>query len=463
MSEVTATLQFIITIELLGLIGFPISHKLFSKLPDRGWGFSKIVGLLVSAWVIWILSSLRLVPFTPANVLATTLFVGLLSWLLLFRTKLRAIPAQTILFIVIEELLFLGIIVAWTFLRGLSPDYNGLEKFMDYGFMLSAMQTKYFPPLDHFLSGETINYYYYGHYIAAFMATLSRVPANLAYNLQMSLLFGLTAMQSFALASGLYHLISRLEVKRLPWRSISTGILGALLVSFFGNLHTAIFYPGNPTGYWYPDATRFIENTIHEFPIYSFIVNDLHGHVSDIPMVLFVLGILLIFVLKQRERLVFGTVRDLIRQMQIPTICILAFVIGTMYATNAWDFAIYLVLSGLVFWTINASLCGETIIWRQFFHYHVLLLTATQSILLLILAIIYFAPFWASLLPIFQGIGIVPFGSHSPLWQLAVLWGVRKDVNSERTSTLDVAADSHLNNRSVSVGKMGVYASAKQN
>ncbi|NCO55781.1 MAG: hypothetical protein GW876_10350, partial [Bacteroidetes bacterium] len=77
-----------------------------------------------------------------------------------------------------EEILFIGVSAIWTIVRGYAPDINGLEKFMDYGFMLSILKTEYFPPLDHFLARETINYYYYGHYLAAFITKLSQVPAS---------------------------------------------------------------------------------------------------------------------------------------------------------------------------------------------------------------------------------------------------------------------------------------------
>ena len=50
-----------------------------------------------------------------------------------------------------------------------------------------------------------------------------------------------------------------------------------------------------PNGYWYPNATRFIPFTIHEFPIYSFVVSDLHGHVLDIPIVLLTIATIFSF------------------------------------------------------------------------------------------------------------------------------------------------------------------------
>ena len=55
--------------------------------------------------------------------------------------------------------------------------------------------------------------------------------------------------------------------------------------------------PNKPSTYWYPNATRFIPKTIHEFPSYSYVVADLHGHVYDIPFVLLSISILFIIVM----------------------------------------------------------------------------------------------------------------------------------------------------------------------
>src|SRR5690606_25470567 len=100
--------------------------------------------------------------------------------------------------------------------------------------------------------------------------------------------------------------------------SIFSGILSAFLVTLGGNLHTIYSFfqsydVDNPspfwklnllpldkfgTEYWYPNATRFIQNTIHEFPSYSFVVSDLHGHVLDIPTVLFAISVSFVLIQK---------------------------------------------------------------------------------------------------------------------------------------------------------------------
>jgi len=418
MDEITVTWQFLLAIEMLGLIGWPVTRLVFAKLPDQGWGFTKIIGVLLVGWVMWMLSSLQVLPFNLDSLLLVTTIVAIINWVFVFRLA-QPFTKRTFFFVLIEEILFIGTFSIWTYLRGFAPDLNGLEKFMDYGFMLSILRTEYFPPLDHFLAGETINYYYFGHYLAAMITRLAQVSAAIGYNLQMSVIFGLTMMQGFTLGAGLFFLSLKKELSRLPWRSWLSGLLTAIFVGLIGNLH-ALFYQyilEDASSYWYPDATRFIENTIHEFPIYSFIVNDLHGHVSSIPMVLLILGLLGIYFVQKSQ---FSTLNS-----QFSILLPLSFTIGSTYATNAWDFAIYLLLSGIVIWVVQAlRLNRPGSFFNALFEWSSLLSTSVTSLALLGLSILWFLPYWLTVSPISQGIGIVPWNSNSPLWQLAILWGV---------------------------------------
>ncbi|MCX7881593.1 MAG: DUF2298 domain-containing protein, partial [Patescibacteria group bacterium] len=68
-----------------------------------------------------------------------------------------------IILIITEEFLFVVSFIFWVFVRGQEPSIRGLEKFMDFGFINSILRAKHFPPLDMWLSGHSINYYYFGH------------------------------------------------------------------------------------------------------------------------------------------------------------------------------------------------------------------------------------------------------------------------------------------------------------
>src|SRR5690606_20373540 len=84
------------------------------------------------------------------------------------------------------ELIFVVFLCLWSWVRSFSPDINGLEKFMDYGFMNSILRSEFFPPNDMWFAGKSINYYYYGHYVSALMTRMSMVPAAISYNLMIA-------------------------------------------------------------------------------------------------------------------------------------------------------------------------------------------------------------------------------------------------------------------------------------
>jgi YYY domain-containing protein len=168
-------------------------------------------------------------------------------------------------------------------------------------------------------------------------------------------LFAFTFSFSFSLIyNSVSYMIGELQKKNIPLKKQIFVFFGSLitaaLVSLGGNLHVLyIFFTpyknenpvpfsqlslalqSIPNAYWYPNATRFIYNTIHEFPIYSFVVSDLHGHVLDIPIVLTILALLLALFFSKK--------------ITLSKIALISFFLASAYMTNAWDGAIYLLLT----------------------------------------------------------------------------------------------------------------------
>src|SRR5258707_39132 len=50
---------WLLVIELLGLVSFPLAALVFRGLYDRGWGFSKLLGMLLLAYLTWLPASVR--------------------------------------------------------------------------------------------------------------------------------------------------------------------------------------------------------------------------------------------------------------------------------------------------------------------------------------------------------------------------------------------------------------------
>jgi uncharacterized membrane protein len=446
MSDVQATLQFLATVELLGLAAWPLTGRILGSFPDRGWAFSKTIGILLTTWACWIVSALHLVSFQRAHTAIVVTLLGGLCWAWKaragFLAKMRIEMKRDLIgpghsaHLIIGEILFVATFLGWTYLRSRAPQINGLEKFMDYGFMLSALKTQYFPPLDHFLGGESINYYYLGHVIAAVLVQLSGVTPGAGFNLQMSSIFGLGVAGSFAIGSALYQLVDGEAGERSRARSLMAGLMSATIVMFLGNLHYLVVGSFHGGRYWFPEATRFIPDTIHEFPFYSFIVNDLHAHVSDIPTALLniALGLLTYQVLSSATSTTSSSPRlsprlaPLLSREFALIFVAAAFSVGSCYAVNTWDLGIYLFLFGCIFWSANARAHGLKTggsLARNLFSAEVLVATALESVGLMLLAVLLFLPHWLAMRPPAKGVAMVPLGSRSPPMHLLVVWGIQ--------------------------------------
>ncbi len=421
----------------LGLIFLPITKKIFANFFDQGYLFSKVITLLFSSYFVWLLASLKILPFYKETIWLV-LLLGLIVNLMTLRKKNpqdKTRSQHLLLICVFEELIFLTTLVLWSFIRGFQPDIQGLEKFMDFGFVNSILRSKYFPPADIWFAGKSINYYYFGHYITAFLTKLTNINSAVTYNLMIATLFAFCFSLTFSLTGNLiyFYLLKKFDNLRIDFKFqisnfkfiILGGLVSALLVSLSANLHPAFYnfkmqilrkpYCDGAFTYWYPNATRYIgycpdvdDKTIHEFPSYSFIVSDLHGHVSDIPFVLTFLALSFTLFLKIKEG------KDLLWALIFKSpFLIFSFLLGIMFMTNQWDYPIYLMVLGFV------------LFFGFFQHYGKNVKTITQSallgIIILIPSIILFLPFQLGFDPIVKGIAFVR--THSLPHQLLILWG----------------------------------------
>lgn len=380
----------------IGLLFIPLTNLLFKNFKDSFYIFSKVLGIVIISYLIFLLGIFHVLPFSLYSILGVVMILGSANFIILKKYKLKIKVTKVIVF---EEIIFFIGIVIWSYVRAHEPSIHGLEKFMDFGFVNSILRSEYFPPKDMWFTPFPINYYYFGHLYTAVLTKLSGIPSNITYNLMIATIFSFTFTGAFSL---LYNLLSKLGNKK----AIFGGLLGGFLLSLGGNIHTIYsffisynvdnpvpfwsltFLPNAfPNSYWYPNATRFIPFTIHEFPIYSFVVSDLHGHVSDIPFVL--LTIALLFSVTVEEKL-----------SKIKTVLI-SFILAIMYMTNVWDGLIYFLLFALVALYINIHLLKSN-------HKKAFLEKILYEVgLIVILTFLFALPFSINFKPFVSGIGIL--------------------------------------------------------
>lgn len=439
----------------IGIVFFPFVNSIFKNFFDRGYIFSKTLGIAILSYAVFILGIARILPFSQ-----TTTFLVFAVFILGAILHVKKFPLKIgrkeLLIIIFQEVLFFSALLFWSYIKSFQPDIHGLEKFMDYGFINSILRTDYFPPIDMWFPPYTINYYYFGHLVTALLIKFSGVPSSIAYNLMLSTIFAFTVTSAFSIVSTLTN-----HVIKTGRASLLSGILAGVVTALGGNLHTvyAFFAPysppenplpfwklqfmpegfmGFPNNYWYPNATRFVPFTIHEFPSYSFVVSDLHGHVLDIPFVFLTLSIVLsIFLAKKITKKI---------------IILFSFLLAIMYMTNAWDGVIYFGLFAMTAILVKSSTLrvkrpGKKLKWFNVFarikNKRKYLLEISNIIIFTGLGYIIFTlPFNLSFKPFVSGIGILcapelftgigsigPFLFESdhcqrtPLWMLAILYG----------------------------------------
>lgn len=443
MNWIAQTTSWYFFLLLLGIVALPVTKKIFGSFFDVGYSFSKAIGLLLVSYSALVLGMYHILPFSRGGLLFLTGLLGLAGAYFVHKSNIKTLtlPRSQLLLIIFQEILFIASLFFWVKVRGQEPSIHGLEKFMDFGFINSILKSTYFPPKDMWLAGHSINYYYFGHLTGAVLIKLSNIASNYGYNLILATLFAMGITQTFSLCFNIVYKAFGQKIRL----SFLAGILGTFLVNIGGNLHTIYAFTSgygadkpvpfwnilskfNPATYWYPNATRFIPFTIHEFPIYSYVVADLHGHVFDIPFVLLTLAFL--FSVFTAEK--FTSNRPLFSlstfkaSKELSTAITVAFLCAIHFMTNAFDGPIYILIGMSLFLYTH----GFT---KRFIQ---------LGIITAIGFIVFTYPFSSHFVPFVSGIGvncapdyltqfkkIGPFifekgnCQMSPVWMLLTLWG----------------------------------------
>lgn len=404
----------------IGIIFFPLTITIFKPFYDKGYLFSKVLGVAIISYFIFILAVFRILKFDSFAIFLVVL-ISCITNFFIFRKKykLKELKLKWKIFLFEEIIFFIGI-AFWSYIRAHEPSIHGLEKFMDFGFINSILRSSYLPSPDMWFTPLPINYYYFGHFIAALITKISLLPSFITYNLMIATIFSFT----FCLSASL--LINFFTEKKIIKTSFTAGLIGGIFVAFGGNLHTiySLFLPYNtdkplpfwalgfalntfPNGYWYPNATRFIPFTIHEFPLYSFVVSDLHGHVSDIPFVFLTIALIYILFLEKK--------------ISKSLIILISLLLSIMYMTNAWDAFIYFLLVFFSIVLINTKLLkteqSKTVVLKigfistkikQIANIKLFIVENIKYVAgILILFVVFSLPFSANFKPFVSGIGVI--------------------------------------------------------
>ena len=426
-----------VVIQVIGAVAFPIAFVSFNRLPDRGYAFSKVLGLLFVGYLLWMGAVIGVFPNGRGSVVLILAALAAASLLIAGRRRdeLAGFLREHWRYIVFVEALFLSAFVTAAWLRSFVPDLIGTEKPYEFAYLNSILRSEQLPPNDPWLSGFYLSYYYFGFVMIAAVIKLTAVPASIGFNLGLALVAALTVVATFGV---MYNLVAARGRLRL---AVVFGVVG-VVVLFLGNLEGLLelmaahrvgpeslyawvdidglnLTDAGGTKEWYPDkffwwwrSTRIPSNwDIKEYPFFSFLLGDLHPHVMVMPftMLTAAMGFNLLRA---------GEVLDHRWALRNPALFIIvAGIVGALSFLNAWSLPPSLALLTLAVFACNWRL-SERRLGRA------ALATATLIVPTLAAAVLLYLPFYTTSAGALWGLApveTVARPAHLPLEHMVTL------------------------------------------
>ncbi|MBN1963273.1 MAG: hypothetical protein JW910_01415 [Anaerolineae bacterium] len=379
-----AVIGWWLALTLLGLAAWPLAFRLLRGLPDRGYALARTFGLLLTGFIFWLGASLGLWVNSSGSVLLAALVVIVAG--LLWRGEDSPIrwARENWKYMLLVEVLFLVLFVGWAFFRAHNPDTFTTEKGMDLAFLSAVGRSQSFPPNDPWMAGYSISYYHFGYILAAMLTKLVNVGNATGFSLMIVTLFSLAGVSTFGVVYNLirarasWHRRKELGEPTPRKHAVIFALLGMFFVVLMGNLSTPLIElphrstdisaaylefwdmaernvprsqsletcieergEGSCLYWWWFRASRVVQDRdlngtpiavqpIDEFPMFSFILADMHPHVLGLPFAVLAIGLALNVLL---IRNVGPTRRDIV----LYAICV-----GALVFLNTWDGPIYM-------------------------------------------------------------------------------------------------------------------------
>jgi YYY domain-containing protein len=329
-----------------------------------GWAVGRVAGWTLQGYVAWVVGWLGFSHWWWVG-LGVLVLLALWGWRGLKDIKARAL--------VEAELVGVGAFLLLAFLRLSSMAVTATEKPMDLGILSTLLRPCTIPPVDPWLAGHTIPYYYFGFVPWLLPAKVLGLAPDVVFNLLLPTLAAVSAQGAWALARALGG-------------SRRTGVMAGFLVVFAGTFDgwrqllagTAL----SALDLW--PSSRAIKGTITEFPLFTFQLGDLHPHLLCVPLVLVAIFL--------------GRMVGMAKLRWLPAALVASVVFGAAAAANPWcaipvGVAILMVVVGSEAGFVRPSGSGLRL-WLR-------------VVLLGVVGWLLFLPFWVNFHPPAEGFGWV--------------------------------------------------------
>lgn len=374
----------------LAVINLPLAYAGLKKLPSRGVFLLRPLGLLLWGAIFWWLTSIQLLRNDLASQVTTLMILLAINLVVLSkidREEFFSWIKENKNLLIRGELIFLAAFILMAVVRAANPEIINTEKFMEMAFINAILKSPTFPPLDPWLSGYSISYYYFGYLLSALLIRITGVSSSVGYNLVAAFWFGMTALGAYGILWDLLGLRqqttkSKPAAEFLNKRKAVLALLAPLMILVMGNwfsgldmLHARGVLPESAWqqldipeltrepvamtikpqrgGWSWWQASRVVQDrtldgraveVIDEFPAFTYLLADIHPHMLSMPLVLLAIAQALNAFLGGWE----GCVR--LGRVTVPasglTIALGVLTLGGIAFMNTWDFPFYLLLMG---------------------------------------------------------------------------------------------------------------------
>lgn len=317
---------WVVVVQLLAFAVLPYVAWMCPKAPDRGYGWSKILGVFVFSGVAWLCA---LCGLTSSNNLLITLIFAVILYLGYRGYRSQWLSRQDLATILKEyarpvEGAFLGLTLFYGIVRFVNPEIFWGEKPMDSTFLNFFVRNEQLPPQDPWAAGSAMSYYYLGIYFMAALIKLTNIPPSIGYNLAMAMLAGWIGAALFSL------LITLTKSKRFSGYAVWVLLLASnpevLRLSILNLFIRREF--NFDTTFW-PSTRVFVSPSFLEYTSWSLLFADLHAHVIAIPFTVTALGLATLVFLDGERRY---------SPQGVFTRVLLGSLVGSLFGINTWDF-----------------------------------------------------------------------------------------------------------------------------
>lgn len=354
---------WLLAIELLSFLAYPlVTFPLFRGLADRGWAFSKLLGILLPAFVAWQLSSLGVAPFnegTLVSLVGLMMVAGAVAFFARWR-DIRDTALGSYRAILVTEAVFLTAFCAYAayvyFGPGIYHSFVIGETPLNMSVLMSVLKSEWMPPQDVWLSGTFTNYYYFGYVPFAALIRMTYITPDVSYGLSVATCFALTACMS-------YSVVHTLAVSSWGRGSRSKVILAGLLAAGLPMVANMAVLGGGVLplmadlangGSWQFVQDDYLPTIINGItPLFSFAVVNLHpAETLYLPYLLLVVGVCAVVLIAHQGD-------TILPPRWYANVLVLGGASGLMYAVNVWAYPHCLLLSILtlayVEWRVRAD------------------------------------------------------------------------------------------------------------